>query len=100
MSDGEGGDGGGDGPRGSVVRTARGWQASFGGQRLPVGCFASAELAWRGLDILRLKSGLDAGLELEGIETELPLEVGPAPAFVRISCNGPACASLEVPVLG
>lgn len=61
----------------SVTRTPRGYEASFG--PLPVGVFASEELAWRSLDILRLKSGRDAGLPLASIALRLPLEVRRAP---------------------
>lgn len=45
-------------PQASVTCTAEGWQATFGAA-LAVGVFATAELAWRALDLLQIKSGLE-----------------------------------------
>lgn len=78
-------------------RTPRGYDASFGA--LPVGVFASEELAWRSLDILRLKSGQDAGLPVAGIDLRLPLEVRCAPhAQLPSACSG--CRGLQTRCLG
>lgn len=48
--------------------------ASFGA--LDVGTFASEELGWRSLDLLRLKSGLDAGLAMPSIEVAFQVRLG------------------------
>ena len=61
---------------GSVTLTNRGWVAGFGDQL--VGTYASEELAQRCLDILRLKSGQDAGLAPDAVELALPLAVSGA----------------------
>ena len=61
---------------GSVTLTDRGWVAGFGDQL--VGTYASEELAQRCLDILRLKSGQDAGLAPDAVELALPLAVSGA----------------------
>ncbi|KAI7838847.1 hypothetical protein COHA_007461 [Chlorella ohadii] len=77
-----------------------GSKASFGS--LVVGTFVSDELAWRSLDLLRLKSGLDAGLDARLIELRFSLQVSTArrgaqrrpvlpPAAPKVSVYVAAC---------
>lgn len=63
------------GPQGGVVvRTPAGWEASFG-DRVVVGVYATEELAVRTVDLLRLKTAVDAGRSLDAVELQLPLGV-------------------------
>ena len=64
---------------GVVVRTPAGWEASFGDQ-LVVGVYATQELGVKALDLLRLKTGLDAGQAADAVALQLPLGVSRAAA--------------------